>query len=404
MAKKHSSSQTDKPPEPNPKQALALVKKMMAIPGPSGHEGDVISFITRELRKAGVPTSAINSDHVHKRSPIGGQAGNLTVKLPGSFRAPRRLLMAHVDTVPICVDSRPVQHGDRIHSANPNSGLGADNRSGAATILNTALQIVREKLPHPPLTFLFPVQEEVGMVGARYVSLSQLGRPKFAFNFDGGSATKLTIGATGAYSLTIHVNGRASHAGVAPEKGVSAIAIAGLAISRLQQDGWLGLIRKRGKSGTSNIGHINGGGATNVVTDQATLRAEVRSHDRRFRKTILQAFIHAFEQAARTVRNTSGQRGSVRIEQRLDYEAFKLRKSEPSVRIAQSAVQSIGGEPTLFVCNGGLDANWLTNRGIPTVTLGAGQQNPHMLNENLDIDAFKNACRIGLRLATAAIG
>ena len=401
---KHFPSHLTDSTEPNHPQALALVKKLMAIPGPSGRERKIISAITQTLCRAGVPAVTIHTDQVHRRSRIGGEIGNLTVKLPGTFRAARRLLMAHVDTVPICEGSQPVQRGRLIRSANPKTGLGADNRSGASAILNAAIQIIQRKLPHPPLTFFFPVQEEVGMIGARYVSLSQLGRPKLAFNFDGGSPAKITIGATGAYRLTIAVRGRASHAGVAPENGVSAITIAAQAIALLQQGGWLGQIRKRGKSGTSNIGYIDGGGATNVVTDQTTLKAEVRSHNCRFRAVILQAFVKAFEQAAQTVRNVSGQRGSVKIDSHIDYEAFKLRKTEPCVQLAESAVRAVGAEPVLSVVNGGLDANWLTNRGIPTATLGAGQQNPHMLNEHLDIDRFYQGCQIALRFATAVDG
>jgi tripeptide aminopeptidase len=55
------------------------------------------------------------------------------------------------------------------------------------------------------------------------------------------------------------------------------------------------------------------------------------------------------------------------------------------------------------ISNGGLDANWLTARGLPTVTLGCGQRNIHMLTEQLDLNDFEDACRMALRLATASI-
>ena len=59
-------------------------------------------------------------------------------------------------------------------------------------------------------------------------------------------------------------------------------------------------------------------------------------------------------------------------------------------------------KPELAVTNGGLDANWLTAHGIPTVTLGCGQRNIHTAAEELDIAEFQQARRIALRLATAA--
>ena len=61
-----------------------------------------------------------------------------------------------------------------------------------------------------------------------------------------------------------------------------------------------------------------------------------------------------------------------------------------------------GYEPELAISNGGLDANWLTAHGIPTVTLGCGQRNIHTVREELDIAEFHLARRIALRLATAA--
>ena len=85
-----------------------------------------------------------------------------------------------------------------------------------------------------------------------------------------------------------------SHAGVAPEEGVSAIAIAGLAIAQLHKDGWHGQIVKGKRRGTSNIGFIHGGAATNVVTDRVQFKAEARSHDPKFRKQIVQAIERAF--------------------------------------------------------------------------------------------------------------
>src|SRR5215212_6886969 len=142
-------------------EALALVMEMMAIPGRSGEEAAIMDFIRGKLLKAGVAPNALSFDDANRRTPLGGQVGNLVLKLPGTDRGPRRLLSAHVDTVPICVGSRPVRKGKFVVSANKETGLGADDRSGAAILLTTVLAILGAKLPHPPLTFLWAVQEEV---------------------------------------------------------------------------------------------------------------------------------------------------------------------------------------------------------------------------------------------------
>jgi tripeptide aminopeptidase len=382
-------------------EALALVSEMMAIPGRSGEELDVIELLRAKLFEAGVPSDALVVDDAQRRSPLAGQVGNLVLKLPGTIPGPRRMLVAHVDTVPICVGSRPLRKGKRIVSADPQTGLGADDRAGVAVLLTTALAILRAGIPHPPLTLLWTVQEEVGLLGARFVKLSSLGKPKLAFNFDGGSPAKITIGATGGYRMTIDIRGIASHAGSAPADGVSAIAIASLAIADLVQGGWHGAIEKGRNIGTSNVGVIHGGEATNVVTDHVHIRAEARSHDPKFRARIAREMERSFERAARQVRNTAGRHGNAKIDGRLDYESFRLPRDEPCVLAATAAVEADGRQPELAISNGGLDANWLTARGIPTVTLGCGQRNIHTAQEQLDIADFHLARRIALRLATA---
>lgn len=374
--------------------------QLMAIPGTSGQEQGVIDAVTSELIKAGAPRDAIETDDAYQHSPLGGSVGNLVFKLKGTLKAPRRLLMAHLDTVPICIGCQPVRKGNRVQSADPNTGLGADDRAGVAVVLTAALEILRQDLPHPPLTFFWPVQEEVGLHGARHAKLALLAKPKLAFNWDGGPADKLTLGATGAYRMSIEIEGLASHAGGAPELGVSAIAIAGLAIARLQQEGWHGSIQKPEGTGTSNVGFIQAGGATNVVTPKAELRCEARSHDPKFRKQIVAAIRDAFERAAQEVKSATGVTGKVSIQQRLDYESFKLENHEPCVLVAESAVKLAGGQPVRAITNGGLDANWMTERGIPTVTLGCGQENVHTTSERLNIDNFEMACRVALLLAT----
>ncbi|HTN75208.1 MAG TPA: M20/M25/M40 family metallo-hydrolase [Pirellulaceae bacterium] len=388
--------------EPNVARALELVTQLMAIPGKSGEESGVAKVIIERLTAAGAPEDGLRFDDANTRTQLKGDVGNLILQLPGTKRAPRRMLSAHMDTVPICIGARPRKEGEFLRSANPKTGLGADDRAGCAVVLAAALEILENKLPHPPLTFCWFIQEEIGLHGARHLDVKQLGKPKLAFNFDGGSPAKLTIGATGGYRMQIVVSGLASHAGVSPELGVSAISIASLAIADLQRDGWLGLVEKGKKRGTSNVGYIHGGEATNVVTDRVELKAECRSHDPKFREKIQAEIEKAFTRAAKELQNSLGQRGSVQFNGRLDYEAFRLEDDSACVVAAEAAVQAVGREPLRAISNGGLDSNWLFQHGIPSVTLGCGQVNPHMVTEALDIAQFEDAVRIGLRLATAS--
>lgn len=372
----------------------------MKISGESGNEAEVSEFVRTQLLKAGANESQFAIDQAHRKSIIPGNTGNLIFKLAGTYKAPRRLLSSHLDTVPICVGSKPVIQGDKIVSGKAGVGIGADNRAGVAATLLAAIQILQRQLPHPPLTFCWFVQEEVGLQGSQNLTVSKLGKPQEGFNWDGGSPNKLTIGATGAYRMNIAIDGIASHAGNAPEDGVSATAVAALAIAQLQQDGWHGDVRKKAGIGTSNVGIFRGGNAANVVTDRVEILAEARSHNPKFRKQIVTAFRKAFEAACKQVKNSQGKRATLSFTERLDYDSFLMSQDSPCVKTAMTAVQSFGLEPELAIANGGLDANWLNKLGIPTVSLGCGQKNQHMATESLDIPLFHSACEIALRIAT----
>jgi len=394
-----ASARSVTPIEMDPRPAVDMVMRLMAIPGTSGQESAVAEAVVARLRDAGVPAAWMHHDRSHRRTPSAGEVGNLVVKFPGTHRAPRRMFSAHLDTVPICVGARPRRKGTTIVARDSTTGLGADDRAGVAVILNAALELVRRDLPHPPLTFCWFIQEETGLHGSRLVNRTLLGKPKLAFNWDGGAPDKLTVGATGGYRMAIQVHGIASHAGGAPEQGVSAISVAALAIADLQQRGWHGLIRQGAGAGTSNVGVMHGGNATNIVTDHVVLRAEARSHDTRFRERIVNEMRRAFQRAARHVRNDSGQTATIDFDGRLDYESFRLPDDEPSVLAAEAAVQAIGREPQRAIANGGIDANWTFRHGIPAVTLGCGQRHPHTVHESLDVPDFEDACRIALQLA-----
>ena len=70
------------------------------------------------------------------------------------------------------------------------------------------------------------------------------------------------------------------------------------------------------------------------------------------------------------------------------------------VKRAVEAVSDIGATPSIRAASGGLDANWMVRHGIPTVTFGAGQNEPHTLDEWINLDEYDRACTLAVRLAT----
>ncbi len=386
--------------EVNSDAALERFLTITQIPGRSGEEADVAAKIVQLLREAGVDDSQISFDGAEQRTRLEGNCGNLIVTLAGCGSGPRTLLSAHMDTVPICVGSQPVVDGDEVYSSAP-TGLGADDRAGCGAILTAVFErLNRGDERFPPAVISFLVQEEIGLEGAKALDVSKVGKVDRAFNFDGGTVEKLTIGAIGGERMSIKVTGIPAHAGVAPESGVSAIVIASRAIADLDTRGWLGKVLQGDQAGTANIGVIDGGDATNVITPEVDLRAEARSHSAEFRSQIVGQIRSAFEKAAADVTNVSGQAGNVEFESHVDYESFRLPDDHPSIAASETAVRLIGRKPYAEISNGGLDANWLYLHGINAVTIGCGQRNIHTADERLVIADYLDACRIASWLIT----
>jgi tripeptide aminopeptidase len=154
------------------KSAEDHLLKFLAVEGVTGQEAAIAAAVIDELKKVGVPASAIRFDTVNKRIPLPTQTGNLLVDLPGTRTGPRLLFATHLDTVLLCAGAKPKREGDRIVS-DGTTALGGDNRTGCAVLVTLAETLMKHKLPHPPITLLFTVREESGIHGARRLGRGQ---------------------------------------------------------------------------------------------------------------------------------------------------------------------------------------------------------------------------------------
>jgi tripeptide aminopeptidase len=383
--------------------AIDRLMRLLAVEGITGQEKAIAAEVAAVLREVGVPPAAIRYDSAHERIPLPTQTGNLIVQLEGTRPGPRLLFSTHLDTVPLCAGAVPVRSGNRIRPRGA-TALGGDNRTGCGVLVTLAATLLANRLPHPPLTLLFTVREESGLFGARYLEPADLGGVTMGFNVDGRDPAGLTIGAVGAERWEVEILGKAAHAGVYPEQGISATLVGALALAEVQQRGYFGKIVQDGQEGTSNVGSFGGhdgrqaGDATNVVTDYAHLTGEARSHDRRFIKTIVKAYRDAFAGAASRVLDDRKKKARVKFRSRQDYFPFRLKEGAAVVEHARRAALRAGLTPTTRIGNGGLDANWLVKHGIPTVTFGAGQNQIHTIEEFVDLDMYLEGCRMALAI------
>jgi len=393
----------------NEADAVRTVMKLLKIEGTSGREGGIARAITAELAKAGVPRGRIRHDGADRKVAFDAECGNLVATVPGTGALAKdkpRLFCAHMDTVTLAAGVRPVRKGSYI-VATGETALGADDRAGCAVILTMMKTLARRKLDHAPLVLLFTIAEETGLWGARHADAKFLKKCAMGFSYDGGDARELVVAAPSSDTFALTITGRASHAGVHPERGVSAATVFAEATARLSAGGWLGKVRKgrNGRDeGTANIGVVEGGPATNIVMPSLVARGEARSHSAKFLDRIFDTIKREFERAAARARNSEGERARVRLSREAVYRAFDLGDDAQVVREAERVAGALGLEPVFKRQFGGLDANWLNAHGVPTVTLGAGESNPHAVGERLDLKQYLLGCEMAVGLAGARRG
>lgn len=385
----------------------AAVKHLMhflSVEGVTGREANIAAAVSEALKTIGVPASAIRFDDVNKRIPLPTETGNLIVNLPGTRPGPRLLFSTHLDTVPLCAGVKPMREGDRIVS-DGTTALGGDARTGVALLVVLAETLIKQSLSHPPITLLFTVREESGLHGARELNPADLGGAAMCINVDGQLASELIVGAVGQENWEVEITGRASHAGVAPEKGISATLVGAVALTEALHAGWFGKVVKPDGRGTSNVGIFGGkdgkpaGDATNVVTDYAYIRGEARSPEASFATKIANGYKEAFVKAME-VRDHEGGTAEVKFSHQPAYLPFELAKDSPVVQRAARALRMLGIEPSYLFSNGGLDANWLDKHGVPTITIGAGQAEIHTIKEYVNLAEYEKGCRLGVLMAT----
>lgn len=385
--------------------AEAHLMKFLSVEGVTGHEAKIAAAVRDALKNVGVPDSAIRFDDANKRIPLPTETGNLIVELPGTRPGPRLLFSTHLDTVPLCAGAKPRREGDRIVS-DGTTALGGDARTGVALLVALAETLIKNKLPHPPIVLLFTVREESGLHGSRELKPKDLGDIAMCVNVDGQLASELIIGAVGQENWEVEIKGKASHAGVAPEQGISATLVGAVGLAEARSAGWFGKIAKPDGKGTSNVGVFGGkdgkpaGDATNVVTDYALIKGEARSPDAAFATKIAGGYKEAFAKAQSAVKDKEGETAKITFTQKAAYPPFKLDEGSAVVKRADKALKLLGMKPTHLFSNGGLDANWLDKHGIPTITIGSGQAEIHTVKEYVNLPEFEKGCRLGVLLAT----
>ena len=321
----------------------------------------------------------------------GHGAGNLICTLEATKEGVDTIYFtSHMDTVvpgngikPSIKDGYIVSDGTTI--------LGADDKAGLAVMLEVLKVIQEQKLPHGKIEFIITVGEESGLVGAKALDRS-LVTAKYGYALDSdGRVGNIVVAAPTQARVEAKIFGKTAHAGVAPEKGVSAITIAAKAISRMP----LGRIDSET---TANIGRFQGGQQTNIVCDFVEILAEARS----LIPEKMEAQVQKMQEAFATAAGEMGGRAEVDVT--VMYPGFKYGDGDHVVEVAKQAAAKINRSCELQQSGGGSDANVIAGFGIPTVNLAVGYEDIHTTNERIPVEELTKLAEMVVAIIEVVTG
>ncbi len=349
--------------------------RMAAIASPSLREGEISRYLGEVFVRLG---GEVFIDDAGGKT--GSESGNLIVSIPGNREGEPILLSAHMDTVEPSEGVLPVLK-DGIFTSAGETILGADDKAGLAEIIE-ALTVLREQgFPHGPIEVAVTVGEEAGLLGAKHLDFSRI-RARRGLVLDTSGIDLLIHKAPCANKLRFEIIGREAHAGLHPERGISAIEVAARAIDSMR----LGRIDEET---TANIGKIQGGQAINIVPKHLFVEGEARSHSEEKLARQTEHMMECFRTASCNLeKKIDGKvvRAEIRSEVTSDYPRIDVPLDSPIVRLVQEASARLDRSLVIKAAGGGSDANIFNSRGIDAVILGTGMCNVHTVDESVRVE------------------
>ncbi|MGV2938320.1 tripeptidase T [Mesobacillus sp. LC4] len=364
----------------NNERLLNEFLELVQIDSETKYETEIARVLKKKFEDLGVEVFEDDTT-----AQTGHGAGNLICTLQGTKEGVDTIYFtSHMDTVipakgvkPSIEDGYVVTDGTTI--------LGADDKTGLAVMLETVRVLKEQSIPHGTIQFIITVGEESGLVGAKALD-SSLVKAKYGYALDSdGKVGNIIVAAPTQAKVAAVIHGKTAHAGVAPEKGVSAITIAAKAVARMP----LGRIDEET---TANIGRFQGGTQTNIVCDHVEILAEARSLIPEKMEAQVAKMKEAFESAAQEMG------GKADVDVQVMYPGFKFGEGDLVVELAKKAAVKIGRSSELLHSGGGSDANVIAGFGVPTVNLAVGYEEIHTTNERMPIEELNKLAEMVIAL------
>ncbi len=331
--------------------------ELIRIDSPSGEEDAIDQHVSSLLASLGLE---VRHDCYN----------NIIARLEGTGEP--LLLSAHLDTVEPGRGITPELEGDTLRS-DGTTILGGDCKAGLAIVLEALACTAESDRPHRAVEVAFSRHEEGGLVGVRHMDFDLLTATS-GIVFDGeGPPSRITVSAPSQNVVAAEIVGRAAHAGLEPENGLSALVVAADIISNLP----LGRIDSET---TANIGWMEGGLKRNIVPERAVLDGEFRSRSNDKLAWLEEQFRKVFD-------DTAGRYSEARIALDIQntYRAYRVGPEHETVHTICSALGEVGLSPVMDASGGGSDANVFIARGITALPVGIGVRSFHTTWETANI-------------------
>ncbi len=352
----------------NADRLIKLFMEMVEVCSVSGQEGAFRDYLKHHFAERGLPSEEDDAGTL-----LGGDAGNLLIRIAGTMDTRPILFLTHMDTVVPGQGIKAVLGDDRVIRSDGSTILGADDKAGVAAILEAYEVLIEKGLDYPPLELLFTVSEEQGLLGAKNFNFAQL-KSSIAYALDsGGAPGSIVYKSPCQNEIEYRVLGKAAHAGINPEEGINAIQLMSKALAIMP-------CGRIDEASTCNFGTIEGGKARNIVAESCVVKGEARSLNRVELDRLTEELRGIF------VREVEKNGGQAEVQVTFLYPEITLEAEEEVIRLAVAAAESIGIEVKLVSTGGGSDASIVNGNNIRCANLGIGMNAVHTTEEFIRVD------------------
>jgi glutamate carboxypeptidase len=349
-------------------QMLALLRELTLLESPSLEKAPAdrcCGFLADQWLLRGGLVHVLQQNH---------RGNHLRVVWPAAGSRPRGqlLVLGHYDTV---YPTGTIAHMPFRISKGKAFGPGTfDMKAGIVQALFAFEALQELKIPATKnLVFLWTSDEEIGSESSRAVIEAEAQRSDAVFVLEPslGPRGLVKTSRKGVGDAELIVHGRASHAGLEPEKGVNAIHELSAQIARIEK--WNDL--RQGV--TINADIIEGGTRSNVIADRAKATLDLRA----WRVSDM----HALEKRLHSLKPIH--RGAeLEINGGFNRPPLERKHGTALFARAKALAKQLGLSLGEAAAGGGSDGNFTAALGVPTLDgLGAVGDGAHSSNEHVFI-------------------